>query len=323
MERSSLTKFAWLSIFTALFTMGLKTGAWWLTGSVGLLSDALESIVNLLGGVMALGMLTVAERPADEDHPYGHGKAEYFSSGFEGALILIAALCIAVTAGHRLLHPAPLESVGLGLAISTGASLANLATALLLLRAGKKHRSITLEANAHHLLTDVWTSVGVVLGVGLVAVTGWQNLDPIIALVVAANILWTGFSIVRRSVVGLMDTALPKEDRQAVEKVLKSYEADAIKFHALWTRHAGALKFVSMHVLVPGDWSVQHGHHLLEQIEGDIRNVLPGAIVFTHLESLDDPASWVDDVLERREDEAPQKPSPPAGDAVPKNSSRG
>lgn len=308
MEKTSLTKFAWLSIATALFTMGLKTGAWWLTGSVGLLSDALESIVNLLGGVMALSMLTVAERPADEDHPYGHGKAEYFSSGFEGALIFIAAVAIAVTAIQRLLHPAPLESIGIGLAISVGASIANLATAIFLLRAGKKHRSITLEANAHHLLTDVWTSAGVVLGVGLVAVTGWQNLDPIVALIVAANILWTGFNIVRRSVIGLMDSALPIEERNAVERVLKSYEGDAIKFHALWTRHAGSRKFVSMHVLVPGDWSVQHGHHLLEKIEGDIREALPGAIVFTHLESLDDPASWIDENLDRREQDVPQKP---------------
>ena len=306
MERTSLTKFAWLSIATALFTMGLKTGAWWLTGSVGLLSDALESIVNLLGGVMALSMLTVAERPADEDHPYGHGKAEYFSSGFEGALIFIAAIGIAVTAIQRLLHPAPLESIGLGLAISVGASLANLGAALLLLRAGKKHRSITLEANAHHLLTDVWTSAGVVFGVGLVAVTGWQNFDPIVALIVAANILWTGFNIVRRSIIGLMDVALPIEDLSAVEKVLKSYVGDAIQFHALWTRHAGSRKFVSVHVLVPGNWSVQHGHQLLERIEGDIRTALPGSIVFTHLESLDDPASWVDENLDRQGVNPPQ-----------------
>ena len=307
MKTPSLTRFAWLSIAAALFTMGLKTGAWWLTGSVGLLSDAIESVVNLLGGMMALSMLTVAERPADEEHPYGHGKAEYFSSGFEGALILIAAVSIAVAAVQRLLHPFPLESIGLGLAISVGASLVNLGAALLLLRAGKRHRSITLEANAHHLLTDVWTSVGVVFGVGLVAMTGWQQLDPIVALIVAANILWTAFSILRRSVLGLMDAALPPEDRAVVEKVIQSYEGDVVKFHALWTRHAGARKFVSMHVLVPGDWSVQHGHHLLEQIESEIRRALPGAIVFTHLESLDDPASWADEVLDRPESHAPPK----------------
>ena len=301
MNSTSLTRFAWLSSATALLTMGLKTGAWWLTGSVGLLSDAMESVVNLLGGMMALSLLTVAERPADECHPYGHGKAEYFSSGFEGALILIAAISIAIAAVQRILHPAPLESIGLGLAISVGASLMNLATALLLLRAGKRHRSITLEANAHHLLTDVWTSVGVVFGVALVALTGWQQLDPIVALIVAANIVWTGFCIIRRSILGLMDAALPPEDRAAVEKVLKSFEEGVVQFHALWTRHAGSRKFVSVHVLVPGDWSVQRGHQLAEQIETEIRRTLPGSIVFTHLESLDDPDSWADDVLDRPE----------------------
>ena len=299
MKNTSLTRFAWLSIAAALITMGLKTGAWWLTGSVGLLSDAMESVVNLLGGMMALSMLTVAERPADEEHPYGHGKAEYFSSGFEGALILIAAISIAVASVQRLIHPSTLESIGLGLAISVGASLINLVVALLLLRAGKRHRSITLEANAHHLLADVWTSVGVVVGVGLVALTGWQQLDPIVALIVAANIVWTGFCIIRQSILGLMDAALPLEDRAAVEKVLKSFEEGVVQFHALWTRHAGSRKFISVHVLVPGDWSVQHGHHLTEQIENEIRRTLPGAIVFTHLESLDDPASWADEVLER------------------------
>ena len=303
MKKNSLTRFAWLSIGTALITMGLKTGAWWLTGSVGLLSDALEAIVNLLGGIMALNMIIVAERPADDDHPYGHGKAEYFSSGFEGGLIFIAAISIAVTAIQRLLHPSQLESIGIGLAVSVVASLVNLGVGLLLLRAGKRQNSITLEANAHHLLTDVWTSVGVVFGVGLVAITGWQKLDPMVALIVATNILWIGFNIIRRSVVGLMDSALPVEDRLAVEKVLKSYEGNVIQFHALWTRHAGSRKFVSMHVLVPGSWSVQHGHHLLEKIESDIRSALPGAIVFTHLESLDDPASWADDTLDRPEED--------------------
>ena len=305
MKSLSLTRFAWLSIAVALITMALKTGAWWLTGSVGLLSEALESIVNLLGGLMALTMLTVAERPADEEHPYGHGKAEYFSSGFEGALILIAALSIGAASVQRLMHPHPLEAIGLGLAISVAASVLNLVAALILLRAGKKYRSITLEANAHHLLTDVWTSVGVVVAVGAVAFTGWQQLDPIIALIVAANIVWTGFRIVQRSILGLMDSALPAEDRAAVEKVLKAFEDGVVQFHALWTRHAGSRKFVSVHVLVPGDWTVQHGHHLLERIEGEIRKALPGTIVFTHLESLDDPASWADEVLDRLESDNP------------------
>ena len=276
MKKESLTRFAWLSIAAALLTMALKTIAWWITGSVGLLSDAVESVVNLVGGLMALAMLTVAERPADENHPYGHGKAEYFSSGVEGALILVAALSIGLAAIDRLIRPKPLEEIGIGLAVSIAASLVNFGVAILLLRVGRERNSITLEANAHHLLTDVWTSVGVVAGVGMVALTGWKRLDPIVALAVAANIIWTGVEIVRRSVGGLMDTALPVEDRVAVWQVLKGHEQAGVKFHALWTRQAGTRKFISLHVLVPGDWTVQRGHQLLERIEDDIRQAGPG-----------------------------------------------
>ena len=299
MKGNSLTRFAWLSIAAAVVTIGLKTTAWWITGSVGLLSDAMESVVNLVGGFMALAMLTVAERPADENHPYGHGKAEYFSSGVEGTLILIAALSIGVAAVDRLISPRPLEEIGIGLAVSIAASLVNFGVALLLLRVGSKRNSITLEANARHLLTDVWTSVGVVAGVGMVAWTGWQRLDPILALAVAANIIWTGVGIVRRSVGGLMDTALPVEDRVAVWQVLKGHEQAGVKFHALWTRQAGVRKFISLHVLVPGDWTVQRGHQLLERIEDDIRQAVRDSTVFTHLESLDDPTSWDDETLDR------------------------
>ena len=299
MKGNSLTRFAWLSIAAAVVTIGLKTTAWWITGSVGLLSDAMESVVNLVGGFMALAMLTVAERPADENHPYGHGKAEYFSSGVEGTLILIAAVSIGVAAVDRLISPRPLEEIGIGLAVSIAASLVNFGVAILLLRVGSKRNSITLEANARHLLTDVWTSVGVVAGVGMVAWTGWQRLDPILALAVAANIIWTGVGIVRRSVGGLMDSALPVEDRVAVWQVLKGHEQAGIKFHALWTRQAGARKFVSLHVLVPGDWTVQRGHQLLERIEDDIRQAVRDSTVFTHLESLDDPTSWDDETLDR------------------------
>ena len=251
MKGTSLTRFAWLSIAAAVLTIGLKTIAWWITGSVGLLSDAMESVVNLVGGFMALAMLTVAERPADEDHPYGHGKAEYFSSGVEGTLIVIAAVSIGVAAVDRLISPKPLEEIGIGLAVSIVASSVNLGVALLLLRVGRKSNSITLEANARHLLTDVWTSIGVIVGVGMVALTGWARLDPIVALVVAANIIWTGVGIIRRSVGGLMDTALPAEDRVAVQEVLKSHEQVGVKFHALWTRQAGARKFISLPLLVP------------------------------------------------------------------------
>ncbi|HZL42040.1 MAG TPA: cation diffusion facilitator family transporter [Verrucomicrobiae bacterium] len=299
MNRSWLTRFAWISILAALFTIVLKGAAYFITGSVGLLSDAIESVVNLVGGIMALSMLTVAARPADEDHAYGHSKAEYFSSGVEGALIVIAAISIAIAAVPRLMVPKPLAQIGMGLAVSMAASLINLAVAILLLRIGRKHNSITLEANAHHLLTDVWTSLGVLVGVGLVALTSWNRLDAIVALIVAANIIWTGARIVRRSVLGLMDTALTPADMEKVRSVLDRYTSQGVQFHALRTREAGARKFVSVHVLVPGTWTVQHGHQLLEHIESDVRKELPDSTVFTHLESLDDPASWEDQNLER------------------------
>jgi cation diffusion facilitator family transporter len=307
MKGASLTHFAWLSIAAAVLTIGLKTAAWWVTGSVGLLSDAMESVVNLAAGLMALAMLTVAERPADEDHPFGHGKAEYFSSGVEGTLILIAAVSIGIAAVDRLISPKPVEQIGMGLAISIVASFVNLGVAALLLRVGSKRNSITLEANARHLLTDVWTSVGVVAGVGLVALTGWERLDPIVALAVAANIIWTGVGIVRRSIGGLMDTALPVEDRASVWQVLKKHERVGVKFHAFRTRQAGARKFISLHVLVPGDWTVQRGHQLLERIEKDIRRAVPDSTIFTHLESLDDPTSWEDETLDRRRNAAKPK----------------
>ena len=280
-------------------TIGLKTTAYLITGSVGLLSDAVESLVNLLGGIMALAMLTIAARPADEDHAYGHGKAEYFSSGLEGGLILVAAISIAVAAVMRLITPKPLQELGAGLTVSVIAAVVNLIVALLILRAGRRHNSITLEANAKHLLTDVWTSVGVVAGIGLVAVTHWHWLDPVVALLVAANIIWTAIGIMRRSVGGLMDISISPADLEAVRKIFQTYEADSVKFHALRTRQSGAQRFISVHVLVPGDWTVQRGHELLEKIEADIRHAVSDAVVFTHLESLDDPASWEDEGLER------------------------
>ncbi|MBK9050484.1 MAG: cation transporter [Chloroflexi bacterium] len=304
-DRAFLTRFAWLSLGAAIFTIFLKAAAYWLTGSVGLLSDALESFVNLAGAVMALAMLTVAARPADEDHAYGHSKAEYFSSGVEGTLILIAAASIAYAAVQRLITPQPLEQVGLGLGVSVVASLVNLGVALVLKRAGKQYQSITLEANSRHLMTDVWTSVGVLLGVGAVALTGWTRLDPIVAILVAANIVWSGVGIVRQSVLGLMDTALPTEEQTKIQAVLAPYIESGIEFHALRTRQSGSRRFVSFHVLVPGLWTVQHGHQVLEQIEADIRRNLPNATVFTHLESLNDPTSWEDIHLDREKKPIP------------------
>lgn len=295
----SLTRFAWLSIGAALATIALKTVAWRLTGSVGLLSDALESLVNLVAATMTLSMLVVAQKPPTEEHAYGFGKAEYFASGVEGALILLAAVAIGWTAVGRLLHPAPIEQVGVGLLVSAAASAINLAVARVLLGAGKRHRSIALEADAHHLMTDVWTSVGVVVGVGAVALTGWDRLDPIIAILVALNIVWTGFGIMRRSALGLLDRALPAEDQELIRKALERLAPPPVQFHALRTRQAGSRRFVSMHVLVPGDWTVQRGHELLERIEEELRAALPHAAVFTHLEPLEDPASFADVALDR------------------------
>ncbi|MBX7236140.1 MAG: cation diffusion facilitator family transporter [Caldilineales bacterium] len=298
--RFSLRRFAWLSIAAAVLTIGLKAVAYFLTGSVGLLSDALESFVNLAGALMALAMLTVAARPADEEHPYGHGKAEYFSSGVEGTLILVAAAGIIFTALQRLVTPRPLEQLGSGLIVSLAASLVNLGVALVLLRAARAHHSVTLEANAQHLLADVWTSVGVLVGIGVVAISGWQRLDAIVALAVAGNIIWSGLRIVRKSVLGLMDTALPADELAAIQKALARGRQEGVNYHAMRTRQAGARRFMSVHVLVPGDWTVQRGHQLLEQIEAEIREAVPNITVLTHLEAIEDEASWDDASLDRK-----------------------
>jgi len=280
-------------------TIALKALAWLLTGSVGLLSDALESLVNLAGACMALAMLSIAERPEDAGHGFGHGKAEYFSSGFEGLLILFAAIAMAMAAGERLLNPQPLEAVGAGLAVSAVAALINLLVGRVLLLTGRRQRSITLEADAHHLLTDVWTSLGVIIGVGAVALTGWLWLDPILALLVASNIVWTGWRLLRRSANGLMDASLPPEQQAQILEVLKSYRRQGIDFHALRSREAGARSFISLHVLVPGAWTVMRAHQLVEELESELRRELPHASVFIHIEPLEDPASHQDLGLDR------------------------
>jgi cation diffusion facilitator family transporter len=305
--KANLTRFAWLSIAAAVLTIALKSLAYWFTGSVGLLSDALESLVNLVAAVMALVMLTVAARPADEIHAFGYSKAEYLSSGLEGALILLAAATIIWTAVPRLFTPQPLEQLGIGLTVSVVASAVNFGVARVLLNAGKEYRSITLEADAHHLIADVWTSAGVVLGVGAVALTGWLYLDPLIALIVAANILRTGWQLLSRSIRGLLDAALPAEEREAIKNVLNHYESQGIQYHALRTRQAGTRSFISLHVLVPADWTVQRGHDLLECLERDIRGVVPGAQLFTHLEPQGDPAAWEDIDLDRKDSAAGSK----------------
>jgi cation diffusion facilitator family transporter len=298
-NRGTLTRFAWLSIAAAITTIALKAGAYLLTGSVGLLSDAIESIINLVAAAMALWMLTVAARPPDESHMYGHGKAEYFSSTVEGILILVAAGGIAYTAVERLLKPLPLMQLGTGLGISFAAALINFVVARVLLTAGNKYRSITLDADAQHLMTDVWTSVAVIGGVGAVALTGWQVLDPLVALGVAANIIWTGIQLVRRSVAGLMDASLPDKDQQKIEAVLSKYREKGIEFHALRTRQAASRCFISVHVLVPGEWTVHDSHHIAEELESDIRQAIRDAVVFTHLEPVDDEISLHDIHLDR------------------------
>jgi cation diffusion facilitator family transporter len=299
MTRPSITRYAWLSIAAAVATILLKGVAWRLTDSVGLLSDALESFVNLAGAIMALWMLGLAALPPDDKHAYGHTKAEYFASGFEGLLILIAAVGIGVAAISRLLNPQPLEQLGLGLVVSTIASLVNLGVARVMLVAGKRYGSIALEADGHHLMTDVWTSVGVIVGVGAVALTGWLWLDPLLALLVALHILHTGWQLVHRSAAGLMDAALPDDLQAAVEGVLDGHRQHGIGFHAVRSRQAGARAFISLHVLVPGGWTVQVAHELAERIEEDIRAAVPGANVMTHLEPLEDPRSHEDIPLDR------------------------
>jgi cation diffusion facilitator family transporter len=296
-RQPSARAYAVLSIVAAVLTIALKFGAYKLTDSVGLLSDAFESIVNLVAAIAAFWALSYAAKPPDAQHTFGHSKAEYFSSALEGILILVAAGSIAVTAGQRLMHPQPIERVGLGLGLALVATALNGVVAWILLRASRRHRSITLRADAHHLLTDVWTSVGVVLGIGLVSVTGWLILDPIVALLVAANIVWTGFKLLKETGAGLLDAAIPKEEQEAIALIMSEYEAQGIQFHALRTRVAGASRFVSFHVLVPGAWTVQRGHDLCEAIEQAIASALPGSDVATHLEPIEDPVSWDDEIL--------------------------
>jgi len=297
--RSTLTRLVWLSIAAAVATIALKTLAWRLTGSVGFLSDAAESVVNLVAALVALVTIRWATRPPDEEHMYGHEKAEYFSAGFEGAMILVAAAGITWFAVGRLLHPVPLEDVGVGIAVSAAASSINLIVGLILVRAGREHRSITLEADGKHLLTDVWTSVGVIVGVALVWVTGWERLDPLIALAVAANIVFMGATLIRRSGGGLLDHTLPAAEQQAIDAVLERAHADGAQFHAVRTRQSGSRSFVSLHILVPGAWTIQQGHNLSERLESEIRAALPHAQVDTHIEPVDDPTSFDDQELDR------------------------
>lgn len=295
MTRENLTKFAWLAIFAAVVTIALKTTAYVLTGSIGLLSDALESLINLAAAIVALLLLKTAVAPPDDEHAYGHDKAEYFSGAIEGTLILIAAIAIAWAAIRKLFAPEPLEQIGAGLLVSAIATVINLVVGQTLIRKGREHQSITLEADGKHLMTDVWTSVGVGVAIFAVWLTGWLVLDPIIALVVAANITRTGIQLLNHSAQGLMDIAVNDDDQKSIRAILDNYVKDEnIEYHAFRTRQSGIRKFVAVHILVPGAWTVHRGHQLLDEIEADIRRAVPNTVIFTHLESLDDPASWRD-----------------------------
>ena len=298
-EPINLTRFAWLSIAAAIVTIGLKLGAFWITNSVGLLSDALESLVNLVTAIAALIALHISTRPADEEFAFGYSKVEYFSSGFEGGMILLAAGSIAATAFPRLIRPQPIEQVGFGLGVSVIASLINLGISRILARAARQYGSITLEADSRHLMTDVITTGGVLVGVLLVSLTGFERLDPIIALIVAANILFTGIGLLRHSARGLMDVSLPAPEVQDIEEILKPYQSQGVIFHALRTRESAARGFVSMHLLVPGKWSVRQAHHKAEQIESEIRAKNPNVAVFTHIEPREDPESLEDSMLDK------------------------
>jgi cation diffusion facilitator family transporter len=295
----SLTRYAWLSIAAAVVTITLKSSAYLLTGSVGLLADAIESLVNLAAAIVALIALTILARPANDEFTFGFSKIEYFSSGFEGGMILLAAASIIITSLRRLINPVPLEQLGLGLVISVIASLINLGVALVLKRAGKRYNSITLEADARHLMTDVWTTGGVLVGITLVWLTGYERLDPLIAILVAVNILFTGYRLLVRSGKGLMDITLPAEEISKVKSILDGYQTEGVRYHALRSRQAAARKFMVVHLLVPGDWTVRQGHQLAEQVETEIIKAIPQSNIATHIEPIEDPISEQDIHLDR------------------------
>lgn len=300
MKQTSLAKFLYLSIAAAMVTILLKFFAYHVTGSMGLLSDALESFVNLFAALFALIMLRVSQKPADDGHVYGHSKAEYFSSATEGALILIAAFSIIRTAIPRILEPAALENINTGLLFSLLASAVNLAVGLTLITNGRKRKSLVLEADGRHLMTDVWTSVGVIAGIVMVKLTGWLIIDPIIAILVALNIIYTGYKLISRSASGLMDATIPAEDLEKVTLYLDSLKENEIEYHSLLTRMAGQRKFISMHLLVPGEWSVKQGHDWADQVEETIIGLFDEPVtVSTHIEPVDDPASIKDIGIDR------------------------
>ncbi|NUO92092.1 MAG: cation transporter [Dermatophilaceae bacterium] len=293
-QTRDLSRFAYLSIAAAVVTITLKFVAWRITGSVGLLSDAAESVVNLVAAIAVLIALKVAAMPADKNHHFGHTKAEYFSAAVEGMMIFVAAVVIVVSAVERFIRPQPIENVGLGLAISVVASLVNGGVAMVLLRAGRQHRSLTLTADGKHLMTDVWTSAGVVVGVLVVALTGIERLDPLVAFLVGLNIIWTGWKLIRESTEGLMDIAMPKEDNAAIAEILSRFVTREVHFHALRTRLSGHHRFAEVHVLVPGAWTVKRGHDLVEEVEEAVHREFGELALTCHLEPSEDPRAYGD-----------------------------
>jgi cation diffusion facilitator family transporter len=308
-QEKSLTIYGWLSISAALMTIALKSYAYFLTGSVGLLSDALESLINLIAAIIMLAVLHVAARPPDENHPYGHEKIEYFSSGAEGVMILIAAISIGMTAWERISNPQALQQLDIGIAISVGASMINLVVAKILINAGKRYRSITLESDGQHLMTDVWTTVGILFGIGIIylgnsfeetlnvakafGLSDWGILDPIIAMFVALNIVFAGLQLITRTTAGLMDAALPLEEQTAIIQILDQFVAQhRIEYHALRTRYSGARRFMSVHILVQGTWTVQESHDLVELLEQQISQIFDNIDIDTHVEPIEDPLSF-------------------------------
>lgn len=289
-----LSRYALLSIGAALVTISLKSVAWWVTGSVGLLADAAESLVNLVAAVFAFYALKISIRPPDKDHPFGHSKAEYFSAQLEGVMIFVAAVVIIQQAINRIMNPIPIENIGIGVAISAVAGVINGVVALILIRAGKRYRSLALQADGHHLMTDVVTSIAVIIGVVVVAITKQPILDPIIALALGVNIIFTGIQLIRKSVNGLMDIAMPEEEVAQVESILDSFRNSDIDFHAVRTRESGNRRFLAMHVLVPGAWSVKRGHDFTEDVVETLMADFPDLRITAHLEPREDPRSYED-----------------------------
>ncbi|SDZ91768.1 cation diffusion facilitator family transporter [Porphyromonadaceae bacterium KH3R12] len=302
MKKSPLRRFISLSIAAAIVTILLKFYAYSVTGSMGFLSDALESFVNLFAAIFALVMLNISQKPADKEHEFGHSKAEYFSSAAEGALILIAAFTIIWSAVPRLIDPRPIENINTGLLFSLLASLVNLAVGMTLVRNGKKRRSLLLEADGKHLMADVWTSAGVIVAIVIVKFTGWLIVDPIIAILVALHIIYTGYRLISRSASGLMDASIPGEDLEKITNYLDSLNDQKIEYHSLLTRVAGRRKFIAMHILVPGKWTVKEAHDYADEIEETIVNMFDEPVtVHTHLEPVEDPASMKDIGIDRQE----------------------